>query len=167
MPGPSVPMPPERDMRHAFVPLDHTDANCLEALVYEFSRRVDNDEGYGVEDLFTTAGCYEADGAVSTGRAAIAAAYAARRARGARLARHVITNLTLFRTDHPDLVCGSAILTLFAADGVAPLPWAHPIAVSDVRDLFERAEGAWLFRSRVLTRVFFDPDHKTVLALGR
>ena len=83
------------------------------------------------------------------------------------MARHLITNLTLFGGDDRDLVRGSSILTLFAADGVAPYPRAHPIAVSDVQDEFQRVDGQWLIRSRVLSRVFFDPDHKTVLVLNR
>jgi len=141
---------------------------AIEELNAEFAYRVDHDLSHTVADLFTPEGSYgRADGPRSHGREAIRAAYALRRAHGPRTARHLFTNL---RLEHESArrVRGTAIMLLFAQDGVPPLP-AEPLAVADFEDVYERGEdGRWRYASRTIRSLFRDAGGRpVVLPLGQ
>ncbi len=81
-------------------------------------------------------------------------AYRQRAARGARLSRHVQTNLRL-SFDSPTEARGISILTLWADDGEAPLDLKMPISVTDVLDDYvKEPDGQWRIRHRHLSQVF-------------
>lgn len=130
----------------------------IEALHAEFAWRIDRADPSTVADLFTEDGEYgRSTGRRSVGREAIREAYRARGARGPRTARHIFTNVRLHSAGESS-ASGSAVLTLFAEDGVPPLP-AHPLLVADYDDEFERSQqGVWLFKRRTITWVFTRED---------
>ena len=139
----------------------------IEALNAEFAYRIDHDQSDGVADLFIEDGIYgRSTGERSVGRAAIAETYRQRAARGARTTRHLFTNLRL-RPESERLVRGTVILTLFAEDGVPPLP-ANPMLVADYDDVYVLCDdGRWRYRERIITWLFTRPGAASPLALGR
>jgi hypothetical protein len=140
----------------------------LEELNAEFAFLIDNNRSAEVADLFTETGSYgRATGERSTGREAIRAAYAGRKAAGPRTARHIFTNLRLtYESD--TRVVGKCILTLFAEDGTPP-HLAEVFLVADYDDIYVREPGGrWLFESRTITWLFMQKDGKvSPLPLGK
>lgn len=143
--------------------------NEIEALNAEFAWRIDHDHSHLVADLFTPDGSYGRAGAGrSTGHKALRQVYAVRAARGARVARHLFTNLRLeFGADERE-VRGSCILLLYADDGHAPLP-AEANLVADYKDVYRLGDdGHWRYASRTVSHQFRHPQSKpVVLPLGQ
>ncbi|MEU9888201.1 nuclear transport factor 2 family protein [Sphaerisporangium sp. NPDC051011] len=137
----------------------------VERLVYEFARRVDFDEGADTELLFTEDGYFEYDGRSCTGRDEIGRAYAARRARGPRTARHVFTNVSSFR-DGRGALGGGSIMLLFGADGRPPFDFASPIVVADVADSYAAVGDTLLIARRVITPLFIESSRPAVPPVG-
>ncbi|MDE3114906.1 MAG: nuclear transport factor 2 family protein [Pseudomonadota bacterium] len=139
----------------------------IEELNAEFAYLIDHDRSEEVADLFTEGGSYgRASGERSTGREAIRCAYASRKAKGPRTARHIFTNLRL-TYETATRVRATSILTLFAADGTPPHV-AEPFLVADYDDICERGgDGRWRFASRTVTWLFLQRDGKvSPLPLG-
>jgi hypothetical protein len=139
----------------------------LEELNAEFAYLIDHNRSEEVADLFTEDGSYgRSTGERSTGRPAIRAAYAQRKDRGARTARHIFTNLRL-TYESETRVSGRCILTLFAADG-APPHVADPFLVADYDDIYLKGDdGRWRYFSRTVTWVFTERSGKvSPLPLG-
>jgi ketosteroid isomerase-like protein len=139
----------------------------IEELNAEFAHLIDSNQSEAAADLFTEAGSYgRATGERSVGRAAIRAAYQARKDRGRRTARHIFTNLRLTHESDQRII-GTLILTLFAADGPPPHP-AEPFLVADYDDVYVLdGDGRWRYESRTVTWVFTQRDGKvSPLALG-
>jgi hypothetical protein len=137
----------------------------LEALNVEFWYRVDHRRGEGVAELFTDDGVYSVPRGQNVGRAAIAASYVERAARGPRVARHVLSNLRV-TVESSTRARGVSILTLWARDGEAPMPIAFPVSVSDVKDEYSRVEdGTWRIRHLHVTPAFVG-DEPPVLPFG-
>jgi hypothetical protein len=141
----------------------------IAALNVEFWYRVDHQNGDGVADLFTEDGVYSIAGGRNAGRAAIAASYVARAARGPRVSRHVHSNLRL-TVESPSRARAVSILTLWARDGEAPLALTLPVSVSDVHDAYIKGDDdVWRIEHRHITAAFvgdepavlpFAPDDK-------
>ena len=140
---------------------------AIEELNVEFAYLIDHDRSESVADLFTEQGSYgRASGERSVGRDAIRLAYATRKAKGPRTARHIFTNLRLtFESDRRAL--GSCIMTLFAEDGLPPHV-AEPFLVADYDDIYEcGSDGHWRYTSRTITWLFMQRDGKvSPLPLG-
>ena len=145
--------------------LSLNDRLALQDLVHDFAQRVDLDGGVGTENLFTEDGFYEYDGRSNRGRDDIRRAYEIRRERGVRTARHVFTNLVLWRKDSGG-AAGRSIMMLFAADGPPPIDGAAPIVVGDVLDQYAEVDGHFLIAHRVITPVFVEPGRPAILPLG-
>jgi hypothetical protein len=80
--------------------------------------------------------------------------YAYRSSRGARLVRHVLTNLRA-RLTAPDAAWVTGVLTVYAADGVPVLPSSPPILVADNHAEFVRsADRTWRMREHRITALF-------------
>ena len=137
---------------------------AIHQLVAEFAYTVDIGNGADTPELFTEDGWYETDTGQSTGRAAIRRAYERRAARGPRTARHIFTNLQIFR-DEDGSYRGLWILLLFGADGVPPFD-PDPILVADVEDVYAFDGETALLRSRRLRSVFERSSSAPVLPLG-
>jgi hypothetical protein len=140
----------------------------LEELNAEFAYLIDNERSAEVAELFTETGSYgRSTGERSVGREAIRAAYAGRKAKGPRTARHIFTNLRLtYESD--TRVTGKSILTLFAEDGTPPHV-AEVFLVADYDDVYVREPGGpWRFDSRTIAWLFMQKDGKvSPLPLGK
>lgn len=90
------------------------------------------------------------------GTAEISALYAARAGRGPRVSRHVVTNMHV-TAQGPGTASAISTLTLYAEDGEPPRPSVTPAMVGDVTDDFERHDGRWLIRSRLIRQLFVAP----------
>ena len=126
----------------------------LEALLVEFAYRLDVHEGRGVAELFCPDGSYTVDGGTVHGRDEIRAGYDRRRSRGARSARHLVSNVrvTMLSRDRAQI---DSCLVLYAADGEPVHASGSPLVVGDFCDVATREPGAsWLFESRELRTVF-------------
>jgi hypothetical protein len=88
------------------------------------------------------------------GPAAVKAYYDFRDARGARLVRHVLTNLRaeIHAADRASVL---GVLTVYAADGAPVLPSAPPILVADNKARFVRgSDGAWRMQEHRIDALF-------------
>jgi len=137
----------------------------LTDLVHQFAHLVDVEAGAGVAELFTEDGRFGFDDAETIGRQAIAETYARRAGNGLRTARHLMTNLRL-RWAGEDLVSGTSIMLIFAADGPPPLP-ADPLLCADVDDEFRRVDGTWYLARRTYRTIFADPVRRALLPLSQ
>ena len=145
-------------VRHASQHWSETIAQRLavEALIAEWSRRLDHDGGVGMEKLFAEQGVFAALGMEARGRDEIRATYERRRARGPRTARHLVTNLVIESLGE-GRARATSIMVLFADDGEPPRPAHVPLVVADVVDECVReADGAWRLSSRTLRNIFED-----------
>jgi hypothetical protein len=138
----------------------------VEALNAEFAYLIDHDRSEEVAALFTNDGVYgRSTGERSEGQAAIAESYRRRRAKGPRTARHIFTNLHLIY-ESERRIRGTVILTLYAEDGLPPLP-AEPMVIADYDDIYVLCDdGRWRYQERVITWLFVREGAASPLALG-
>lgn len=126
---------------------------ALEALVVEFSHRLDMAQGVTVHELFVETGSYVLDGDELKGREAIRAGYLRRLARGSRVSRHLISNIRVELLDE-DTARVDSIWVVYADDGEPVLPSSPPLLVADIADRCVRVDGEWRFVRRELRTVF-------------
>ncbi len=111
---------------------------------------VDHNYGLGASEYFLE----DATFASWQGKAAIHDFYVWRKARGDRLARHLISNFRA-RFETSTLAHTNNVMLLYAADGIAPLPAAAPIQIAEQEDVVVLCDdGRWRFRSRKFTNLF-------------
>ena len=126
----------------------------IEAAIIDYWHNVDHHWGRDAHLFYTDDASFSTSERTRTGRAAIAQFYSARQDRGARIARHVISNLRVSAAGD-DAANAESILLLHAADGEPVLPSAPPIMIADVRESFRRgADGHWLCASRAIAALF-------------
>lgn len=127
----------------------------IETLLYDYWHEVDTNWGRRAHEFFTEDGVFRNSvGRAREGRAEIHDFYNAREARGARVVRHVVTNLRV-QPVVGDEVTSNWILQIFAADGEPPLPSEPAILVADVTDVCRReADGRWRYVSRRIDGLF-------------
>lgn len=131
----------------------------IEALVYEHAWLLDNRGGEKLAELYLADGRLYGLGPEKKGKAALAAYGIARSAIEGRTARHVCTNLRLWRADG-DRIAGHHLITLYRHDGDGPGP-ADACAMADAHDLYARdAHGHWKIAERRLDLVFESPSHR-------
>ena len=124
------------------------------ALLADYWWEVDHNWGRHAHQLYTEDGVFSIADDRMNGPAAVQAFYTWREGRGAREARHVVSNLRVVQRDdsHADVDC---ILCLYAADGVPVLPSSPPILIADeVGECVRGGDGMWRFRSHFLKPVF-------------
>jgi hypothetical protein len=104
---------------------------ALTALEVEYWYEVDFNWGRKADAMYLDDGVFAIGDHVMEGREAVAQFYGWREGRGARTARHVVTNFRLEQTsaDGATLRC---ILLLYAADGEPVLPSQPAILIADV-----------------------------------
>ncbi len=127
---------------------------AIGALLADYWHEVDHYWGRNAHQLYTEDGVFAIGSDHMNGPAAIQAFYKWREGRGAREARHVISNLRVVQLDdgHVEVAC---ILCLYAADGVPVLPSSPPILIADeVGECVRGSDGLWRFRSHFLKPVF-------------
>ena len=127
----------------------------LQTLNIDYWHDVDTNWGRTAHELYVEDGIfYAAKDTTFKGREAIRKFYSWRESRGARVARHLVSNFRVTIQDERHATT-NWVLTLYAADGVPVLPSQPPIQTADCDDVCVRAEdGAWRFVSRRLVPVF-------------
>jgi ketosteroid isomerase-like protein len=121
----------------------------IEALVYEYARRIDDGDFAGVGALFAEGSVCGPDGSpLATGAEAVEALYTATTRRyedGTPRSHHVTTNLAI----EIGLSTASArsYFTVFQATDGVPL---QPIVAGRYSDTFARHHGGWRFDQRVM-----------------
>lgn len=115
---------------------------------------VDGNDARGALDFYTDDCVYQMCEHRMQGQAAIRQYYDYRASRGARLVRHVLTNLRT-RVESSQRASVIGILTVHAADGVPVLPTAPPILVADNAALFVLGrDGVWRMAENRITALF-------------
>jgi hypothetical protein len=133
----------------------------IEARAVDYWYEVDIHEGSRAHEYFTADGVFTSSVKTHSGREAIRAFYAQRKARGARTSRHVISNFRVVVADR-DRASTQWVLSLYAADGAPILPSKPPIMLADVtEELVREADGLWRYRSRRIQAVFRDDTPTT------
>lgn len=126
---------------------------------------VDTNAGAGAHEFYAEDGVFDMglESRPHRGRAAVQQFYAWRRSRGARTARHIVTNFQV-RVKSPDEATLLCIMCLYAADGEPILPSLPAIMIADIIAEYARGDdGAWLVRSRTLRPVFMGGTAPTIM----
>jgi SnoaL-like domain len=127
---------------------------------------VDHCAGIGSEAQYTEDGICAMPALLMRGRAEIARGYASRVEAGPRLSRHLVSNL-MVTADDGDRATARYVVTLYAADGVAPQELQRPSAICDVTDEFMLVDGHWLIESRAAEPIFIAAENDSVLLRRR
>ena len=115
---------------------------------------VDANDAREAEGFYTDDCVYQMCEHRMDGPAAVRDYYAYRTSRGARLVRHVLTNLRA-RVRSAGEVWVQGVLTVYAADGTPVLPSAPPILVADNdADFVRGADGVWRMKRHAITALF-------------
>ncbi|MEJ7932350.1 nuclear transport factor 2 family protein [Ramlibacter sp. AN1015] len=115
---------------------------------------VDANGARGALAFYTDDCVYDMCGHVMRGPAAVGDYYAFRDARGDRLVRHVLTNLSA-RVVDAGAVALRGVLTVYAADGLPVLPSAPPILIADNLARFVQCpDGVWRMREHTIAPLF-------------
>ena len=115
---------------------------------------VDRNGAKNALDFYTPDGLYLMCDHRMQGHAAIKAYYDYRDARGARLVRHVVSNLRA-QVQSRDQALVDGTMCVYAADGVPVLPSTPPIMVADIEgDCVREAHGPWRFRRFQIVALF-------------
>lgn len=127
---------------------------AIGALLADYWYDVDHHWGRHAHLLYAEQGVFSIGDDRMDGPGAVQAFYKWREGRGAREARHVISNLRVIGRgdDRADVDC---ILCLYAADGVPVLESRPPILIADeTAQCVRGADGLWRFASHFLKPVF-------------
>ena len=137
----------------------------LERLETEYWYDVDTNWGQKAHEFYVDDGVFDMGlgSKPHLGRAAIRNFYSWRKARGARTARHIITNFQV-RMKSESEATSLCIMSLYAADGEPILPSKPPIMIADVVNECARGEdGHWRLRSRGLIPIFTGGEAPTIM----
>ncbi len=123
-------------------------------LVQDYWLDVDCNTGAGAHLTYTQDGMFQSENTTLTGPDQIRAFYDWRRARGARLARHLVSNPRV-EIGAPDRATVRYVMSIYAGDGVPVLPVTGPALISDMTDHYRReADGRWLCAHRGFVHLF-------------
>ena len=127
---------------------------AIGALISDYWFDVDHNWGRGAHQLYAHDGVFAIGDERMENPDAVRTFYGWRESRGARQARHVISNLRV-RMSTPDAADVDCIMCLYAADGVPVLESKPPILIADVSAKCIRDTGGnWYFQSHLLKPVF-------------
>lgn len=127
----------------------------LEKLTVDYWHEVDTNWGQRAHEFFVEDGIFQASNDTAfLGRKEIQNFYTWRQSRGARVARHLISNFRVNIEDENHATT-NWVLCLYAADGSPILPSLPPILIADSIDVCIRGDdGAWRYVSRTLKSLF-------------
>lgn len=115
---------------------------------------VDRNDGINAPDYYTEDAKYLMCGRLMIGPEDVRRYYEYRKKRGDRLVRHVISNLRVIIVDE-NRARLTAVLCLYASDGLPVLPSGPPNMVADTDCEFERGDdGHWRFLSHKIVPLF-------------
>lgn len=141
-------------------------STTVEGFVLRTWWNIDHEDGGGGERFFAPDGVCQMPAMTMSGRQEIADGYAARRAAGNRVSRHLVSNL-LVEAPIELRVEARYTLVLHAGAGPTPLPLRLPQAVCDVVDRLIRSEDGFLIEHRRLEAVFIAEDTDSVMLRKR
>jgi len=124
----------------------------ISQMIYTTWELVDTADGIGIDKYFAADGTLAFGSVRHSGQEQIREVYAGRSKRGPRTARHLVSN-PIFVSEG-DVIVVRYQLTLYAADGMPPLPTALPLGVIDVTDRVALVDGVRFLASRHLVNVF-------------
>lgn len=142
-------------IRHAGV------LQALTALEVDYWYDVDRNWGRTAHTFYVEDGVFAIGDKVMAGRQAVIDFYRWREGRGARTARHVVSNFRLSdrRGDTAEFEC---IMCLYAADGL-PVRESRPaIMIADVQSVCKLADNTWRYTSHRLLPVFMGGEAPTL-----
>ncbi|MBL0919946.1 MAG: nuclear transport factor 2 family protein [Hydrogenophaga sp.] len=126
----------------------------IQSALIEYWHDVDTNWGARAHEFYTEDGSYTTSARTRQGRAVIAEFYSSRRDRGARISRHLVSNVRVQVQDDTHATC-SWVLVLYAADGEPVLTAEVPNLIADCHDVLVReADGQWRCASRRLVPLF-------------
>lgn len=141
--------------------------DSLRALEMRYWFDVDRNDGCNAHDFYVEDCSFVIGDDRFVGRDEVRGFYEWRKARGARTARHIASNLWLDATDFSAPVL-RGILFLYAADGLPVLPSVPAILVADCETTFVETDAStWLVRARVLSPVFAGGTAPTLPSIAR
>lgn len=126
---------------------------ALHVLEGEYWYEVDHRYGRAAAGFYVPEGTFAIGETVFRGRDEIAGFYRRREERGARTARHVITNPTIAAVSSTGATL-ETIMSLYAADGEPVLESNPPVMIADVTTQYARTDAGWSVVSRTLRPVF-------------
>jgi hypothetical protein len=134
----------------------------LVALETSYWYEVDHNWGRNAADMYVADGTFTIGEQTMNGHEEIRAFYRWREGRGARVARHVVSNFHLLAAEG-DVARFVCILCLYAADGVPILESKPPIMIADiVNECVLDRDACWRFRSHELRPLFMGGTPPTV-----
>lgn len=135
---------------------------ALQALSSDYWFEVDRCQGVGIAAYWTDDGVFLLEDIALNGRTEIEHFYQWRMNRAPRVSLHVATNVRV-RMLEPDRAELSSIVTLYAADGQAPVDGTLPIGVASADDICVRDDtDGWRYARRELRRTFIGSGEVTV-----
>ncbi|MEF2978065.1 nuclear transport factor 2 family protein [Subtercola sp. YIM 133946] len=136
----------------------------VQTLVTDLWFEIDHHGGENAYTYFTPDAELRFANAMFTGAEQIRGAYRDRAARGARVSRHLVSNVRIHDV-RDDSFRAVSVLVLYAEDGEIPRTLTTPVLVADVVDEFVFWDDRWLIRSRWINYLFIAPT--TELAVPR
>jgi hypothetical protein len=125
-----------------------SDRDEIEALIYEYARRIDDGDFAGIGELFSHGAITTLEGDVlAEGQVGVRQLYETTTRRypdGDTFSHHVTTNVVVrVEGDH---ATAQSYFTVFQGAAIA----LQPIVAGRYEDRFERADGAWRFDRRAM-----------------
>ncbi len=115
--------------------------------------------GRTVHELYADEGLFAVGPQERRGPAVIREFYEARAKRGARTARHVLTNFRLVPGSTDGVVRATGIISNYVGDALPPLPSKPAAIMADlVNEYVRAADGRWLYSLHRLVPVFVGDD---------
>ena len=116
---------------------------------------VNHNRGETAHELYTDDGLFSVGETRHEGRTAIQQFYAWRRTRGARLARHLVSNLNFTLDASGKTAWVTGVITLYAADGEPILESKSPTMIADLMNECHLGDDLqWRFKRHVLVPLF-------------
>lgn len=135
---------------------------ALQVLTRDYWFEVDRHQGAGTAQYWVKDGVFVLEDRELNGLPQIEQFYQWRTDRAPRVSLHVATNLSV-RTLTSDRAEISSILTLYAADGRAPINNTLPVGVAMADDICVRTDtDGWRYARRQLRRLFVGTGDVTV-----
>lgn len=141
-----------------------TRAAVTDAVVRSW-RNVDIEGGEGAELYYAVDAEFTTPAVSLLGRPDIKEGHAARTASAPRLSRHVVSNLLVDDTGDGRAEARYT-LTVYGADGTAPIELKGASAVCDLHDSMSFIDGAWLIVRREIVPVFVAPHNDSIMLRG-
>jgi hypothetical protein len=126
----------------------------LNQIVVRYWADVNHNNGERAHEFYEKDGYFSVGEKRHSGRAAIQEFYQWRAKRGARIARHLITNVLTEPGANANEAFVTGSVCLYASDGAPILPSTPPTMVADFRAHCVRDAKGWLFRAHDVTPLF-------------